>query len=88
MDAVAGIQDNLVVARQAVDDLGNLLIAFAHFDSVRTGENVWKDGEVYNPDNGENYRARMSMEKGGSLRIRAYLLLPLFGHTLIWTRVK
>lgn len=53
----------------------------------RTGENTWEDGYIYNPDDGENYRASMSIRDDGSLRIRAYVLIPLFGHTLIWTRV-
>ncbi len=51
------------------------------------GENNWEDGEVYNPDDGGNYRARMSIESNGNLRIRAFILLPLIGHTLIWTPV-
>jgi uncharacterized protein (DUF2147 family) len=53
----------------------------------RTGDNTWEDGYIYNPDDGENYRASMSIQDDGSLRIRAYLLIPLLGHTLIWTRV-
>jgi uncharacterized protein (DUF2147 family) len=53
-----------------------------------TGENVWSDGRIYNPDDGVNYLARMSVETNGSLRIRAYVFLPLFGHTLLWTRVR
>jgi uncharacterized protein (DUF2147 family) len=51
------------------------------------GENNWEDGEVYNPNDGENYRTRMSIEGDGNLRIRAFVLLPLLGHTLIWTPV-
>lgn len=54
----------------------------------RTGDNTWEDGYIYNPDDGENYRASMSIQKDGSLRIRAYVLIPLFGHTFIWTRVS
>lgn len=53
----------------------------------RTGANSWEDGKVYNPDDGVDYQARMSMGEDGTLRIRAYVLLPLFGHTLVWTRV-
>jgi len=51
------------------------------------GENNWADGEVYNPDDGANYRAQMSIDNAGNLRIRAFVLLPLLGHTLIWTPV-
>jgi uncharacterized protein (DUF2147 family) len=54
----------------------------------RAGENIWGGGEIYNPDDGVDYRAKMSIEDDGSLRIRAYVLLPLFGHTLIWTRIR
>jgi uncharacterized protein (DUF2147 family) len=54
----------------------------------RTGANTWEDGKVYNPDDGTDYQAQMSIRKDGTLRIRAYLLLPLFGKTLIWTRVQ
>ena len=52
------------------------------------GENDWEDGEIYNPDDGVNYRTRMSIESNGNLRIRAFVLLPMLGHTLIWTPVQ
>jgi uncharacterized protein (DUF2147 family) len=54
----------------------------------RSGKNSWEDGKIYNPDDGKNYQALMSIGNNGSLRIRAYLLLPLIGHTLVWTRVR
>jgi uncharacterized protein (DUF2147 family) len=54
----------------------------------RTGEGTWEDGYIYNPEDGAAYRARMSIQADGSLRVRAYVLVPLFGETLIWTRVR
>ncbi len=54
----------------------------------RTGENTWEDGKVYDPDDGADYSASMTIEDGGTLRVRAYVLFPLFGKTLIWTRVR
>lgn len=54
----------------------------------RRGERTWEDGRIYNPDDGENYRARMTIDDNGTLRVRAYLLLPLLGETQIWTRVR
>jgi uncharacterized protein (DUF2147 family) len=54
----------------------------------RAGEGTWEDGYVYNPEDGATYRARMSIQADGSLRVRAYVLSPLFGETLIWTRVR
>ena len=54
----------------------------------RTGDNSWEEGKIYNPDDGGGYRANMSMGADGNLHIRAYVLLPLFGRTLKWTRVR
>ncbi|HEV2561665.1 MAG TPA: DUF2147 domain-containing protein [Rhizomicrobium sp.] len=53
----------------------------------RTGANTWEEGRIYNPDDGVNYRAQMSIGSDGTLRVRAYVLLPIFGKTMIWTRV-
>ena len=52
-----------------------------------TAEGAW-EGTVYNPDDGDDYSAEMSIEPDGTLRVRGYVLDPLFGKTLIWTRVK
>jgi hypothetical protein len=30
----------------------------------------------------------MSIQADGTLRVRAYVLLPIFGETEIWTRVR
>ena len=54
----------------------------------RAGEDSWKDGRVYNPDDGENYQADISIAGDGTLRIRAFVLTPLFGKTLVWTHVR
>jgi uncharacterized protein (DUF2147 family) len=57
-------------------------------DLRRTAENRWEGGAIYNPENGIDYRARMSIEDDTTLRVRAYALLPLFGKTQIWTRIR
>jgi uncharacterized protein (DUF2147 family) len=54
----------------------------------RAGEDSWEDGKIYNPDDGVDYNATMSIQKDGTLRVRAYVLHPIFGKTLIWTRVQ
>ena len=53
----------------------------------RTGENRWTDGKIYNPDDGVEHQAQMSIQDS-TLRVRAYVLLPAFGKTLIWPRVR
>ena len=54
----------------------------------RAGERTWEGGKIYNPDDGVEYRALMSIGDDGTLRVRAYLLFPILGRTLIWTRVR
>jgi uncharacterized protein (DUF2147 family) len=51
-------------------------------------ERTWTGGEIYNPDDGVNYKATMSIQNDGSLRVRAYVLIPTLGKTQIWTRVR
>lgn len=54
----------------------------------RADERTWVDGRIYNPDDGVEYDSVMTMDPNGSLRVRAYILLPLLGKTLIWTRAR
>ncbi|MFC3676787.1 DUF2147 domain-containing protein [Ferrovibrio xuzhouensis] len=54
----------------------------------RTGERTWEDGKIYNPEDGANYHANMSINDDGSLRVRAYGLLPIFGRTRVWRRIR
>jgi len=54
----------------------------------RTGERTWGDARIYNPDDGVEYNSVMTIPADGTLRVRAYVLLPLLGQTLIWTRVR
>lgn len=54
----------------------------------KADERTWTEGRIYNPNDGVNYRARMSMRADGALKVRAYVLLPLLGKTYIWTRVR
>jgi uncharacterized protein (DUF2147 family) len=53
-----------------------------------SGAGNWEDGKIYNPDDGKEYKAVMSMQQDGSLRVRAYVFLPLLGSTQVWTRVS
>ena len=55
---------------------------------LRTGERTWGNGKIYNPDDGVEYRSLMTMPADGTLRVRAYVLVPLLGQTFVWTRVR
>ncbi|MCT8974661.1 DUF2147 domain-containing protein [Microbaculum marinisediminis] len=53
-----------------------------------TGENTWTDGKIYNPDDGINYGAQMSIQDDSTLRVRAYVFQSALGETQVWTRVR
>lgn len=50
------------------------------------GDNVWSDGTIYDPDNGKLYSCKITLMMDGSLRVRGYVGISLFGRTEIWTR--
>jgi len=50
------------------------------------GDNVWNDGTIYDPESGKTYSCKMTLMMDGSLRVRGYVGISLFGRTEIWTR--
>ena len=43
-------------------------------------------GKITNPEDGQTYSARLSVDDRGRLHLRGYVLVPLLGQTQIWTR--
>jgi uncharacterized protein (DUF2147 family) len=43
-------------------------------------------GTLYDPKSGNTYRGKMAVE-GDSLRLRGYIMFPIFGRTETWRRV-
>jgi len=48
------------------------------------GGDVWSGGTIYDPESGKTYSCKITLMKDGSLRIRGYVGIPLFGRTEIW----
>lgn len=53
----------------------------------RTADGGWEDGDIYNPDDGSHYVATLTMNENGTLRVRAYVGIPMLGKTLTLTRM-
>jgi uncharacterized protein (DUF2147 family) len=49
-------------------------------------DNTWNAGEIYNPDDGLTFSSTMKLAPEGSLKIRGYVGISLFGKTLEWVR--
>jgi uncharacterized protein (DUF2147 family) len=52
-----------------------------------SGQDTW-DGRVYNPQDGKTYRGNITVLSNTTLKLRAYIGLPIFGKSQIWTRVQ
>ena len=53
---------------------------------VKDGENEWGDGEIYNPEDGKTYSAKMELVKPDALEVKGCVLM--FCQTQGWTRVE
>jgi uncharacterized protein (DUF2147 family) len=48
----------------------------------------WDSGRIYNPEDGETYKASMRLRADGKLQVRGYVGISLLGKTQIWERVR
>ncbi len=55
-------------------------------DFVFTGDSVWKDGTLYDPEKGKTYRGKMTLVSPSQLNLRGFIGISLIGRTAIWTR--
>lgn len=55
-------------------------------DFVFAGDNMWKDGKVYDPKNGKTYSGKMTLVSPKQLNLRGFFGISLIGRTAIWTR--
>ena len=58
------------------------------FKPVNDQKTKWKDGTIYDPNNGKTYSCKLKLDEDGKLNIRGYIGISLFGRTAIWTRYQ
>ena len=49
---------------------------------------VWKGGRIMDPENGKDYKCKITVNDDGSLAVRGYIGIPALGRTQTWYRVK
>lgn len=54
----------------------------------RFEDGMWIDGQIYNPENGKNYKCEISLTEDGKLQVRGYIGVSLFGSTTVWESKK
>lgn len=50
------------------------------------GKDKWRGGTIYDPRDGKTYKCAMSLKSDGTLEVRGYVGLAIFGKTVVWTR--
>ena len=48
----------------------------------------WTGGKIYDPKNGETYQCEMSLSENGTLHVRGFVGISLFGRTTVWESAK
>ena len=49
-------------------------------------DNVWDDGELYDPKKGKTYSGMMTMKDANTLDLRGYIGFSFIGRSSTWTR--
>jgi uncharacterized protein (DUF2147 family) len=53
------------------------------------GKDVWEGGKILDPNNGTDYRLKLTPIEGGKkLEVRGYIGTPMLGRTQTWVRVE
>ena len=55
-------------------------------DFEYAGNNVWEDGNIYDPKTGNDYSCEMTLVNENTLEVRGYIGVSLFGRTDVWKR--
>ena len=63
------------------------LIGLVILKNFTFGGNEWKDGTIYDPNNGKTYSCMMSLTNKSTLKIRGYIGFSWIGRTEVWGRV-
>jgi len=51
-------------------------------------DGIWKDGTIYDPENGKTYSCKITMKDKNTLDVRGFIGISLIGRTDVWKRKK
>ena len=53
---------------------------------VYDSDRRWNNGRIYDPNTGKTYKCKLELEDDGTLDVRGFVGIPLFGRTETFTR--
>lgn len=54
----------------------------------KTGDNMWENGEILDPQNGNVYKCKMWINDNGNLLVRGFIGISLVGRSQTWKRME
>ena len=64
------------------------LIGLVTLRDLTYDDGEWSGGYIYNPGDGREYSAFISLVDNNTMAVRGYVGFSLFGKTDVWTRVR
>jgi uncharacterized protein (DUF2147 family) len=55
---------------------------------VKSGDNKYTDGEIYDPKNGKTYSCTITYKSDNELSVRGFIGIAMIGRTTKWTRAN
>ncbi len=52
------------------------------------GQGTWKNGTIYNSQDGKKYWGQITLKDANHLVLRGYIGAPIFGRSVTWTRKR
>jgi uncharacterized protein (DUF2147 family) len=56
------------------------------WDFAPDGDGAWSGGQIYDAEHGDTYNSNMHIQPDGTLLVRGYVGISLFGKSQVWTR--
>jgi uncharacterized protein (DUF2147 family) len=64
------------------------LLGLVMLRDFKYDDDEWKDGKIYNPDDGREYKAYMKLKDSKTLSVRGYVGFSFIGKTETFNRVR
>jgi uncharacterized protein (DUF2147 family) len=76
-------KNNPDISKRKTPLMGYLLLKNFIYD-----DGIWKDGTIYDPENGKTYSCKITMKDKNTLDVRGFIGISLIGRTDVWKRKK
>ncbi len=70
--------------KRSIKLIGLLMVKSLEFD----GKGTWQNGTIYDPENGKDYKCKVTKTTEGKLEIRGYIGVSVIGRTTTWSQAE